>query len=69
MEANKSGSVNFFINWSTLAKYEFELPPVSEQKKLADLLWAINDTKMAYKELLKNTDEMVKSQFIEMVNL
>ncbi len=66
MEANKSGSVNFFVNWSTLAKYEFDLPPVTKQKELSDLLWAINDLKMAYEKLLSRIDELIKSQFIEM---
>ena len=65
-EANKSGSVNFFINWSTLAKYEFDLPDIQTQRKLADLLWAIERTKQAYKQLISATDELVKSQFIEM---
>lgn len=66
MEAHKSGSVNFFINWSTLKNYEFELPDIQEQERIADLLWAINDTKVAYEKLLISIDEIVKSQFIEM---
>ncbi|MEK4853365.1 restriction endonuclease subunit S [Paenibacillus sp. FSL H7-0756] len=65
-EANKSGSVNYFINWSTLAKYEFELPSITVQRELSDLLWAIENTKQAYRKLLQKTDELVKSQFIEM---
>lgn len=56
--------MNFFINWSTLAKYEFELPSIAKQKELSDLLWAINDTKLAYRKMLIATDELVKSQFI-----
>ena len=39
-EENKSGGVNFFLNWSTLADYEFDLPPISEQKKLTGKLFA-----------------------------
>ncbi len=34
------GSVNPYVNWSDIARYEFELPPLTEQKRLADLLWA-----------------------------
>ena len=66
MEAHKSGSVNYFINWSTLANYEFELPDIDEQKRLTELLWAIKDTKYAYEKLISSIDEVVKSQFIEM---
>lgn len=66
MEAHKSGSVNFFINWSTLAKYEFELPDIEKQKSLSDVLWAINDTKKAYRDLITNTSRLQVSKFIEM---
>lgn len=65
-EENKSGGVNYFLNWSTLADYEFELPPIAEQKVLADKLWAAYRLKESYKKLLAATQEMVKSQFIEM---
>lgn len=68
MEAHKSGSVNFFINWSTLAKYEFELPDVDKQKSISDVLWAISDTQNAYKNLIKNTDALVQSRFIEITS-
>ena len=63
MEANKSGSVNFFVNWSTLAKYEFELPTIDKKRELADLLLAMNDDKVAYEVLLTKTDALVKSKF------
>ena len=65
-ESHKSGSVNFFINWSTLANYEFDLPDIETQRKLANVLWAINETKEAYKKLLTQTDDLLKSQFMEM---
>ena len=64
--ANKHGSTNFFVNWSTLADYSFELPSIEQQKAISKLLWALNDTKKAYEDLIQKTDELVKSQFIEM---
>lgn len=64
-EDNKSGGVNYFINWSTLEEYEFDLPPIDEQKKIASRIWSAYRLKEAYKRLLSATDEMVKSQFIE----
>ena len=66
LEEHKSGGVNYFINWGTLSNYEFDLPPLYEQKILADKLWAAYRLKESYKKLLAATDEMVKSQFIEM---
>ena len=65
-ESHKVGSVNFAINWNTLANYEFELPSIEEQRVLADKLWAAYELKEAYKKMIAATDEMVKSQFIEM---
>ena len=52
--------------WEHLQNFEFTLPPVAEQRKLADLLWAVNAARTAYKKLLVATDELIKSQFIEM---
>lgn len=60
------GSLSPTINWSALKELEFMLPDMNEQEKLADLLWAANDTKEAYKRLLYLTGELIKSQFIEM---
>lgn len=65
-EENKKGSTNFFLNWSDFEKYEFDLPEIDKQKKLCEMMWAFEDTKSAYKQLLLKTDELVKSQFIEM---
>lgn len=63
---HRHGSTNTFINWSTLANYEFELPDLETQRKLSEVLWSINDTMESYRKLISATDELVKSQFIEM---
>jgi len=35
------GSVNPYVNWSDIAQYEFDLPRLDEQKRIADLLWSL----------------------------
>lgn len=60
------GSLSPTINWRDLKELKFELPSLEEQRKLADVLWAIYDMKDKYKKLISATDELVKSQFIEM---
>ena len=65
-ESHKSGGVNYFINWGTLSNYEFSLPTIEEQKSLVDKMWAAYKVKESYRSLIKATDEMVKSRFIEM---
>ena len=60
------GSLSPTINWRDLKNLEFNLPPLEEQRKLAKVLWAINDAMEAYKRLISATDELVSSQFVEM---
>ena len=61
-----AGSLSPRVKWEHLKTYEFELPSLEKQRELAELLWAIDDTKKSYQKLLVATDELVKSQFIEM---
>jgi type I restriction enzyme S subunit len=37
-----AGSLSPRTKWQDLARYEFELPPLAEQKCIADLLWAVD---------------------------
>ncbi len=60
------GSLSPTINWRDLKILEFDLPDMETQRKLAAVLWSINDTIESYKKLILATDELVKSQFIEM---
>lgn len=59
------GSLSPTINWRDLKVLEFELPDLEIQRKLAAVLWSINDTMESYKKLISATDELVKSQFME----
>lgn len=60
------GSLSPTINWRDLKELEFELPDIEEQRKLAEVLWAIQEARDAYKKLIAATDELVKAQFVEM---
>lgn len=59
------GSLSPTINWRDLKVLEFDLPDLESQRKLAKVLWAMNETKDAYKKLISATEELVKSQFME----
>lgn len=65
-EENKKGGLPFFLNWKDFARFEFELQPIERQRLIANLLWAMERVKTAYRELITRTDDLVKSQFIEM---
>ena len=60
------GSLSPTINRKDLARLEFELPSLEKQRELAEVLWAIEDTRTAYQRLEQATDELVKSRFVEM---
>lgn len=60
------GGLSPTINWKDLARQEFTLPSLSEQKVLADKLWAAYRVKESYKKLLAATDDMLKAKFMEM---
>lgn len=59
-----AGSLSPRVKWTRLQEYEFNLPTLYRQEKLAELLWKFVDTKEAYLGLIHQTDELVKSQFI-----
>ena len=61
-----AGSLSPRVKWEHLQKYSFELPDMDKQRELANVLWAIEDTRSGYQELLTATEELVKSRFIEM---
>ena len=61
-----AGSLSPRVKWEHLKNFEIMLPNMEIQEQLADTLWSINQTKQAYLTLIKQTDELVKSQFIEM---
>jgi len=45
-----AGSLSPRTNWTHLANYELNLPPVDEQRRIADLLWAISDSQVSLEE-------------------
>lgn len=47
------GSVNKFLNWTPTADYEFLLPPLDEQKRLVELLDAVDATRDAYARVIE----------------
>lgn len=60
------GSLSPTINWRDLRELEFELPNLVKQRELAKIFSALEETKKSYRKLLQLSDELVKSQFVEM---
>lgn len=53
-----AGSLSPRTNWTHLANYEFPLPPVDEQRRIADLLWAADDTITEHQNLLSTLEKL-----------
>ena len=61
-----NGALSPRVKWEHMANYEVNLPSFAEQKHLAEKLWAAYEVKQSYLKMIKATQEMVQSQFIEM---
>ncbi|MBR4341975.1 MAG: restriction endonuclease subunit S, partial [Lachnospiraceae bacterium] len=61
-----AGSLSPRVKWEHLKDYEFSLPDYEKHQELANVLWSIVNTKKAYRRMINATEELVKSQFIEM---
>jgi len=59
-----AGSLSPRTNWRDLASFEFDLPPLDEQKRIADLLWAVERHRAAV-DSNRNVLRQVVARFTE----
>ncbi len=52
------GSLSPTINWKTLRVQEFPLPPIEEQKRIAEILWAADEVVERYQAAMSKTDKV-----------
>ncbi len=45
------GSLSPTINWTTLRHEPFTLPPLDQQRRISEILWAVDETKQACEEV------------------
>jgi len=55
------GSLSPTINWSTLKREEFALPPLDQQRCIAEILWAVDGTIEKYFAVVHACDEWIKA--------
>lgn len=61
-----AGSLSPRVKWEHLKTYQLNLPSMEEQKRLVKILMAAEETRQAYKKLITEIGELVKSKFTEM---
>ncbi|MDY6868895.1 MAG: restriction endonuclease subunit S, partial [Chloroflexota bacterium] len=49
-----AGSLSPRTKWKHLAKFQFQLPPIEEQRRIAKILWTIDNVTESYKSLLND---------------
>lgn len=65
--AISEGSMSPTIKWKTLAKQEFWIPTIEEQKKIAEILWSIEDTTVKNEGLISTTEVLKEGLFNELL--
>ena len=58
-----AGSLSPRTNWSSLASFEFDLPPLDQQRRIAEILWAADEVKQAFE---KNTQAAAMTRRMKM---
>ncbi len=56
------GSLSPTINWKSLAKQQFSIPPIDQQVKLSKILWSLNNLIEKEKELHSSLDIFFRSK-------
>lgn len=58
--AVSKGSTNPYVNWPDIAAYEFLLPPIEEQHRIADLLWQFERHRIELDQLAKESSTTIQ---------
>jgi restriction endonuclease S subunit len=60
------GSLSPTINWKTLAQQEFAIPPIDEQRRIAEILWAAEEAIQQYQLGATHADMLQKALTTEL---
>jgi len=60
-----AGSLSPRTNWSSLASFEFDLPPLDQQRRIAEILWAVDEVISSAQDTAMALDEFVRVRIAE----
>ncbi|MHB8926569.1 MAG: N-6 DNA methylase [Bacillota bacterium] len=58
-----AGSLSPRTNWSSLAGFEFRLPPVEQQRRIAEMLWAVDEASTAIAAASSDSGSYLEAEF------
>jgi hypothetical protein len=61
------GSLSPTINWSTLKNEEFDLPPLDQQRRIAEILLTFDKAELTNQQLIETLAETKKAQLDELI--
>lgn len=64
-----AGSLSPRTRWSQLKTFEFPLPPLAEQKRLAKILWAAEEAEQRYATIRERLDILARVDFSNSVRI
>ena len=59
------GSLSPTINWTTLKREEFVLPPLNQQRRIAEILWAVDEVRCAWDQHERSLTKLHKNRLQE----
>jgi type I restriction enzyme M protein len=57
-----AGSLSPRTNWTSLAGYEFDLPPIAQQRQMAEILWGIDEKEQRTSHLADATQLLLTAE-------
>jgi type I restriction enzyme S subunit len=57
-----AGSLSPRTNWSSLASFEFDLPPLDQQRRIAEILWAVDEVAVKTFSALADAEALVNAE-------
>jgi type I restriction enzyme S subunit len=57
-----AGSLSPRTNWSSLASFEFDLPPLDQQRRIAEILWAVDEVVTTTFGAAENANTVVEAE-------
>jgi type I restriction enzyme S subunit len=63
-----AGSLSPRTNWSHLAKFEFALPPLDQQHRIAEILWAMDESSNTQSDFVGYTQNLRRATLLARFN-